>query len=162
MGDVVLGLDVGRARIGAARAERGTTLAFGRGAIERRGGAADVEAVRALAEAEGAVTVVVGLPRPTRGEDSPQTRLVRAFARALQNAGLDVVLEDERFTTALSERRLHDAALPRGKRRAKGAIDEASAIAILESYLTRTGAASEEPPSHEPSDEDEREPHGEP
>jgi putative Holliday junction resolvase len=135
---VVLGLDVGRARIGVARAERGSELAFGRGAIVRRGTAADVEAVRALATAEGAATVVVGLPRPTRGEETPQTRLVRAFASALSRAGLDVVFEDERFTTALSERRLHQSSLPKGKRHAKGAVDEASAILILESYLART------------------------
>jgi putative holliday junction resolvase len=142
VGSVVLGLDVGRARIGVARAERGTGLAFGRGAIDRRGTVADIEAVRALADAEGADLVVVGLPRPTRGQDSSQTRLVRTFAEALSRAGMDVIFEDERFTTALSERQLREAALPRGKRRAKGAVDEASAILILESYLARTNAAT--------------------
>ncbi len=143
MGFVVLGLDVGRARIGVARAESGTGLAFGRGAIGRRGTVADVEAVRALADAEGATLIVVGLPRPTRGQESSQTRLVRAFAAALSRAGMDVVFEDERFTTALSERQLREAALPRAKRRAKGAVDEASAILILESYLARADAAPE-------------------
>ena len=120
MGSVVLGLDVGRARIGVARAEHGTGLAFGRGAIERRGTGPDVEAVRALALAEGAARIVVGLPTPTRGEESPQTRLVRSFAAALRRAGMDVVFEDERFTTALSERRLRDAALPLGGGASRG------------------------------------------
>jgi len=148
---VVLGLDVGRARIGVARAERGTGLAFGRGAIERRGTGPDVEAVRALALAEGATRIVVGLPTPTRGEESRQTRLVRSFATALRRAGLDVILEDERFTTALSERRLRDAALPRGRRRTKAAVDEASAILILESYLTRAEAEATAEPTAEPA-----------
>lgn len=141
MSDVILGLDVGRARIGVARAERGTKLAFGRGVVHRRGTRADVEAVRELAREEGATTVIVGLPRTTRGEDSPQTRLVRAFADALSAAGLIVELEDERFTTALSERQLREAARPLGKRRDKGAVDEASAILILESYLRRVAGS---------------------
>jgi putative Holliday junction resolvase len=148
---VVLGLDVGRARIGVARAEHGTGLAFGRGAIERRGTGPDVEAVRALVQAEGAALIVVGLPSPTRGEESRQTRLVRSFAAALRAAGLEVVFEDERFTTALSERRLRDAALPRARRHAKGAVDEASAILILESYLARAEAASADGPTDAPS-----------
>lgn len=136
----MLGLDVGRARIGMARAETGMPLAFGRGALQRHGTAADVSAVRRLAEAEGASVVVVGLPRRTRGGDSAQTSMVRAFGAALQRAGLRVVFEDERFTTALSERRLRDASLPRGRRRSKAAVDEASAILILESYLARLQA----------------------
>lgn len=137
MSQVVLGLDVGRARIGIARADSDSTLAFGRGVVERRGTRLDVEAVRVVAEREGATLLVVGLPRTTRGEDSPQTRLVRAFAAALEGAGLSVVLEDERFTTVLSERRLRDAARPASRRRDKGAVDEASAVVILESYLAR-------------------------
>lgn len=123
-------------------------LAFGRGALERHGTRADVAAVQELARREGASTVVVGLPRTTRGDDSPQTRLVRAFADALAAAGLDVVLEDERFTTALSERRLREADRPAGRRRDKGAVDEASAILILESYLTRVADA--QPPDESP------------
>ena len=159
MGSVVLGLDVGRARIGVARAERGTGLAFGRGAIERRGTGPDVEAVRALAQAEGAALIVVGLPRPTRGDESPQTRLVRAFAAALSRAGMEVAFEDERFTTALSERQLREAALPLGRRRAKGAVDEASAILILESYLARADAPPEGDRPYE-HDDGPREGHG--
>lgn len=122
-----------------ARAERGSALAFGRGAILRRGTRLDVAEVQRLAREEGASAVVVGLPRPTRGGDSAQTRLVRAFARALEEAGMAVELEDERFTTALSERKLRQALPARRRREDKGAVDEASAVAILESYLQRTG-----------------------
>jgi putative Holliday junction resolvase len=140
----VLALDVGDARIGVARGEMGGRLAFGRGALERRGTRHDVEAVRRLAAAEGASLVVVGLPRRTQGDDSPQTRRVRAFADALREAGLEVVLEDERFTTQLADRRLRDAPLTKGRRRDKGRVDEASAVAILESYLARRAAPAQE------------------
>lgn len=136
-GRVVLALDVGDARIGVARGEEGRSLAFGRGALERRGTRRDVEAIRALAEREGAGLVVVGLPRRTEGHDSTQTRRVRAFGAALAEAGLEVAWEDERFTTQLADRRLREAPLRRGRRREKGRVDEASAVSILESWLAR-------------------------
>lgn len=158
VGDVILGLDVGRARIGLARAERGSALVFGRGWLERRGTRHDVEAVKALAASEAAALVVVGLPRPTRGRESSQTRLARDFAAALESAGVPVALEDERFTTALAERRLRDSASTgarRGRARGKGAIDEASAVLILESYLARAGAdASPTRPAPDGADEE--------
>lgn len=141
MGTVILGLDVGRARIGVARAELGRSLAFGRGWIDRRGTEADIAAVRELAIREDATLIVVGLPSATRGGDTRQTELVRAFATELERAGLCVALEDERFTTALAERRLAGTAPRSSRRRPKGAVDEASAVLILESYLQHASAA---------------------
>lgn len=76
MSEVVLALDVGERRIGVARGEVGSPFAFGRGVIARRSLRADVAAVRALADAEGAARVVVGLPRRLRGGDSAQTSRV--------------------------------------------------------------------------------------
>lgn len=137
MAEVVLGLDVGDARIGLAVGEVGRTLAFGRGHLERRGEAHDVEAVAELARSEGASRVVVGLPLRTDGSDSQQTRRARSFAAALERAGLSVSLEDERFTTRIAQQRLLDAPLGRRDRQEKGRLDEASAVLILEGWLTR-------------------------
>jgi len=135
---VVLALDVGEARIGLARGELGARFAFGRGTLPRSGRQADdVAAVAAAAAAEGAGLILVGLPLRAQGGDSAQTQRVRAFAAALQAAGLTVELLDERFTTALAQRQLARSGLPRGKRREKGRVDEAAAIAILETYLAR-------------------------
>ena len=139
---VVLALDVGEARIGLARGELGATFAFGRGALRRTGRQADdVAAVAAAAATEGASLVVVGLPLRAQGGDSAQTRRVRSFAGALGAAGLQVELVDERFTTALAQRQVAGAELPRGKRQAKARLDEAAAVAILETYLARRAAA---------------------
>jgi putative Holliday junction resolvase len=141
VGEVVLALDVGDARIGVARGETGSLLAFGRGAVTRTRQRDDVAEIARLAQAEGAARVVVGLPTRTDGTDSKQTQRVRAFARALGDAGLAVELEDERFTTRIAERALATGPLPRGKRRDKGRVDEASAVLILESWLTRQADA---------------------
>jgi putative Holliday junction resolvase len=145
VGEAVLALDVGEARIGVARGETGSGLAFGRGAIRRGRQADDVREVARLARAEGAVRVVVGLPRRTDGRDSKQTQRVRAFARALEAAGLSVAFEDERFTTRIAERRIATGALPAGKRRDKGLVDEASAVLILESWLERQAEGAPQP-----------------
>ncbi len=139
MRGAVLALDVGEARIGVARAERGSMLAFGRGAIERTNLRADIAAVRELAEREGATLIVVGLPVRTDGRDSAQAKRVRSFADGLQKAGLQTELEDERFTTQLANRKLIEGGAPRRERRRKGRIDELSATLILETYLRRIG-----------------------
>jgi len=133
----LLGLDVGDSRIGLAVAETGSPFAFGRGWLERKGGNEDVIAVLELASAEGADLVVVGLPLRTGGEEGAQAAKVRSFARMLEAAGLRVELSDERFTTRLAQQRLQH--LPRKKRQEKGRLDEAAAIAILESYLEKQG-----------------------
>lgn len=144
MGEVVLGLDVGDARIGAAVGEVGHAFVFGRGAIDARDRAAAVRAVSDLVEQEGADRIVVGLPRRTDGAESAQSQRVRTFADALMAAGHEVAFEDERYTTQLAARQVRSADLPRGKRQQKGRLDEASARLILESYLARLEREREE------------------
>ena len=133
----VIALDVGEARIGVARGEVGSSFAFGRGYIVRRNLAFDVAAVRERLVAENAARVVVGLPRRSDGGDSAQTKAVRDFAAALQAAGLEVVFEDERFTTQLASRKLVSSGLRKKKRQEKGLLDEAAAVLILETYLRK-------------------------
>lgn len=137
MGDVILALDVGDARIGLARGELGSSFAFGRGVIERGQWEQDVAAVASLARREGAALILVGLPTRRNGTDSPQTTKVRAFGDALKAAGLNIAYEDERFSTVVAERSILDSGLPKMKRRDKGRLDEAAAVEILETYLAR-------------------------
>jgi putative Holliday junction resolvase len=133
----ILALDVGEARIGVAKAEMGSSLAFGRGVIAREGLEADLEAIEKAARAENASLMVVGLPRRTDGADSGQTARVRAFAKALEKRGLAVTFEDERFTTRVAAQWLASSGLPQHKRQEKGRLDEAAAVLILESYLAK-------------------------
>jgi len=138
---VVLGLDVGDARIGLARGERGSSFVFPRGALQRTSTSHDVERLAELVEEEAAGEVVVGLPLNLDGTESAQTAKVRAFSEALERRlrplGVSLVLEDERLTTRIAQRQVGAGPLPRGKRQVKGRLDEASAVLILESYLSR-------------------------
>jgi putative holliday junction resolvase len=136
-GDIVLGLDVGDARIGVARGAVGSSFAFGRGTLRGGDDAATLRDLAELIASEGATRLVVGLPVRTDGLDSPQTVRVRAFAGRLGSLGLPVDLVDERFTTQAAQRALRSSGLPRGKRQEKGRLDEASAVLILEGWLAR-------------------------
>ena len=134
---IVLGLDVGDARIGLARGETGSSFAFGRGFIVRRTLEEDIKAIEAQMLTEGAKKLIVGLPRRRDGGESAQTQKVRAFAGALVSHGLELDFEDERFTTKIATRNLLGSGMSKRKRQNKGSVDEASAVLILESYLAK-------------------------
>lgn len=139
--EAVLALDVGQARIGLARGERGSAFAFPRGWLTRSGNLkADVAAVREAAGKEQAGLLVVGLPLRSGGGDSQQTERVRAFAAALEAAGLRVELQDERFTSKLASQQIARGPRSRRSRQQKGLEDEAAAVLILETWLQRQGA----------------------
>ena len=135
--ETVLALDVGEARIGVAVGRLGSSFAFGRGFITRQKLTLDVAAVQSLTDEEGAARVVVGLPSTLRGGDSAQTQKVRAFAAALEKAGLEVQFEDERLTTRLAAQGLAKSGLKKKQRQEKGRLDERAAILILETYLAQ-------------------------
>lgn len=130
----VVALDVGEARIGLAVGATGSPWAFGRGYLVRKSLPHDLTALAAFAQTEGAEKFVVGLPLRTDGRPSAQAGRVMALAEAMRGKGLEVELLDERFTTKIAQARLLHA--PKRVRQEKGKLDEASAVALLESYLT--------------------------
>jgi putative holliday junction resolvase len=132
----LIALDVGLARIGFAVSDSSGRFAFGRGYCTRVKLKADIEAVRAFMDKEGARAIVVGLPLRTDGQHSGQTQRVRAFAKDLERAGLTVFLQDERFSTKLADARLL-VTTNRRDRLERGLSDEASAVLILETFLER-------------------------
>ena len=117
----VLALDVSKHRIGFA-VNHGT-LAFGRGSLDRKRLIWDVRQVAARMGTERAVLLVVGLPLRTDGAQSSAADRVRSFARELVAAGMQVVYQDERFTTR------------RARELGASDLDEAAAVQILELYL---------------------------
>ena len=145
LADILLALDVGEARIGLARGERGSRFAFGRGYLQRRKLSEDIAAIAAIMREEGAELLVIGLPRRSDGGESAQTKRVRAFAAQLEAQGLPYCFEDERFTTRIASAAIAKSSLAKKKRREKGRLDEAAAVLILETYL-----AKQSPPPTQP------------
>ena len=140
---VRLGVDVGDVRIGVARCDPSGLIATPVETVAR--GVGDVTRIRAIAEEEGAVEVVVGLPRSLSGGEGPAAAKVREFAALLARglAPLPVRLCDERLSTVTAESVLRERGKKGQKRRA--VVDQAAAVVILQNALD-TERASGRPP----------------
>ena len=130
-----LALDVGSKTIGIAVSDPLGIIAQPVETWARVGRRRDVEHVAELARAREVERIVVGLPIRTDGSEGPEAAEVRRIAEALGGVleGVELVLQDERFTTAQAERSLIRADVRRRKR--KQVIDQVAAILILQSWL---------------------------
>jgi putative Holliday junction resolvase len=127
-------LDPGRARVGVAIDDELGILAHPRGVLDARDGAKLLASLRTIAEEEGVVRFVVGLPLDMTGEEGAAARGAREFAQKVADAtSREVVLWDERLSTVQAQRSLV-ASEVRGKK-ARERIDEAAACAILQSWM---------------------------
>ena len=136
----IVGLDVGDVRIGVAVSDPLGIVAQPYSVIKCSSPDADVEAIRAVVEEKEAVKIVVGLPLNMEGEPGPQAEKVLAFAEKLRDAlGIEIVTQDERYSTAAAERMLIDANVRRKDR--KKVIDKIAATHILQVYMDRVAHA---------------------
>jgi putative Holliday junction resolvase len=79
---------------------------------------------------------VAGLPKMLDGTVGIQGEKVLEFLEKLKkHIDLPIELEDERFTTSMSEKMLIEADVRRKKR--KEVIDKLAAVQILTSYMRR-------------------------
>ena len=140
---VRLGIDWGGARIGVAACDPGGTLAYpvetvpaGPGALPR---------LQALVAEYEPIELVLGLPRTLAGTESYAAATIRTAAADLRAAlgELPIRLVDERLSTAAASRQLGDAG--RSARRQRKVIDQAAAVAILESALAQERATGQPP-----------------
>lgn len=131
----VLGLDLGRRRIGLALSDP-TGIALPAGTLERRGLREDLRWLRDWAAERGVQRIVVGLPIHMNGSSGPEAEQARSFARRLEEATrLPVELMDERWTTVEAERALR-ATGRRGRAR-REVVDSVAAAILLRTYLER-------------------------
>ncbi len=136
----ILGLDIGDKTVGVAVSDPLFLTAQGVTTIERVGIRKDTSKVLEYIKEYDVSLVVAGLPLMLSGEDSPQTTKVREFVTMLENklrsSGLQkvqVVFQDERFTTKMSEAVLMEAGVRRENR--KQHLDRMAAQIILQSYM---------------------------
>lgn len=78
-------------------------------------------------------TVVLGLPKHMNGDVGIRGEISISFKEKLEQQGIEVILWDERLTTAAAQRILIGADVSRKKR--KKVIDQMAAVQILQSYL---------------------------
>ena len=139
-------MDWGERRVGLAVSDPGGVIATALPTLTVRGRDDALVRVSAAAVEHEAERLVVGLPLLMSGERGEAAVSAEAFAAELrERTGLRVDLYDERFTSALSRRRLHEAEVRTGH--AKNRVDAGAAVALLESYLQRLASTGDNPPS---------------
>ena len=132
----ILGLDVGDVRIGVAVSDPLGIIAQPHSVVKCSGLNNDIAAVAGLVMETEAVRVVVGLPLNQEGKTGPQAEKVLTFIEQLRAAvNVEIVTQDERFSTAAAQRMLIQANVSRKGR--KQVIDKIAAHHILQTYLDR-------------------------
>lgn len=136
----IMALDIGDKTVGVALSDELLITAQGLTTIQRVGIRKDTSKVLELLKEHGCATVVAGLPLNLDGTDSVQSDKVKEFMELLENKlrssgmqNVEIVYQDERFSTMMAERVLLEADLSRKKR--KDVIDKQAATIILQSHL---------------------------
>jgi len=135
-----LGIDVGSVRIGVACSDPDGILATPVETVRRDRSGKHLRRLAELAAELEAVEVVVGLPRTLADRTGVSaldaTELAEALAQRI--APTPVRLADERLTTVSAQRSLRAAGVRAREQRA--VIDQAAAVAILQSWLDQRRA----------------------
>ena len=82
--------------------------------------------------------IILGLPKNMNNTIGERAEITLEFKKMLESAfDLEVIMEDERLTSVISNQVLIEADLSRKKRKKK--VDGVAATIILQSYLDRKG-----------------------
>jgi len=147
----ILAVDWGERRIGLAVSDALGVLASGLPTLEIRGEAEAVARVADTIRTVEADSVVVGLPLTLAGKRGEAALAAERFADALRReTTVPVSLFDERLTSAMSQRRMHERG-ERGTRAkrgsgSKGRVDQGAAVALLEGWLAKLRYEREDDP----------------
>jgi len=132
----VLGIDVGKVRVGVAMSDPTGTLASPVETLQRAKDGSDLDRLAALVVEHEVSEVVVGEPRHLSGASGASAQDADAYARALVGrigADVPVHMIDERLSTVSAANSLRASGVD--SRRQRPVIDQAAAVVILQSYL---------------------------
>jgi putative Holliday junction resolvase len=134
----LIGLDPGARRIGVALSDVSRRLASPYTTIHRAKLKHNAAEIRAIADAEGAGGLIIGLPLGEDGKFGPAAQAARDWAHAISIAtGLPAAMWDETLTTAdLHDMLINEADMSRERRAA--VIDKMAAARILQLALDST------------------------
>jgi putative Holliday junction resolvase len=140
---IIMGLDYGSSRIGAAVCDELEIAAHPLPTIACDG--SELDQVAELVDRRRVEIIVVGLPLRMDGTEGTQARKARGFAKRLRRRlpAVEVVTVDERLTSAQAHRALSDMGVTMRVRRRE--VDRMAAQIILQRYMGRR-AAERRPP----------------
>ena len=130
----LLAIDYGRKRCGIAVTDTLRIVATGLSTVAT---ASLTEYIKNYVAGEPVDMIVVGQPRTMSGEPSESMRYITPGINKLRKElpGMEIVFFDERFTSVLAHRGMIDSGMKKMQRRDKAAVDEMSAVIILNDSL---------------------------
>ena len=130
----VLGLDIGKKRIGVAVSDETRVIAQNLTFIKNISDKAVIAEIKALVTEYDVSRIVIGLPLYLDGSEGDMADFVRDMGGKIGTAtGIEVIMWDERFTTKCAVAVLISAGVSRKKR--KILKDKVAAQLILQEYL---------------------------
>ncbi len=139
----LLGIDLGKARVGMAISDELALLAHPLETFPADKPTAVFERIAAIVREKDVERVVVGLPRNMNGTMGPAaTEALEFVDRLREKLPCPVVTWDERLTTVAAHRALRDAG--RSTRTTRGQVDQVAAQMILQGYLDQLQMQAQE------------------
>ena len=130
----ILAIDYGEKKIGLAISDAEQQFAFHHQVVENKNRKYVLQKIVAICDQEEVEEVVVGLPISLAGQEKIMASIAREFVIELTEVlALPISLEDERMTSALSQKQL--AGSPQANK--KNQIQMESARILLEDVLKR-------------------------
>ncbi len=132
----IVGIDYGKKRTGVAVSD---PLGIFATALETVPSADIVRYLKNYTQKERVAGFVVGYPMNLNNTPSEAAKYVDQFLNLLKKhfPEIPVILEDERFTSAMAFRTMIDGGVKMMDRRDKSMVDKISAAIILQTYLDR-------------------------
>jgi len=143
---VILGLDHGERRIGAAVTDPLGIAAHPLATIEVDGTDSEFDRIARLVADRHVERIVVGMPLSMDGSVGAAARRVRGFVKRLRSRLPNIPIEtlDERLTSAQAHRSLSEQGVARGERAER--VDQMAAQLILSRYLKRRASDAQSAP----------------
>ena len=122
----LLGIDYGEKRVGISLTDKNGEMAFPHSIIENKGFSPLAKKILEIVQKEKVKKIVVGMSLDFKGKENLIMKNLKKFTKVLEETtGLNVIFEDEMFTTALAMR-------IQGKNKM---TDASAATIILQSYI---------------------------
>ena len=132
----IIGLDYGTKRVGIAETDDLKIIASPLITVHSKD---VIQFIKDYINKYDVESIVIGHPKNLDSTDTDATKLVNDFVTHLKKKipALNIIMEDERFTSKMASQSMIAGGIKKSKRREKGNLDKVSAALILQSYLTR-------------------------
>lgn len=130
----LIGIDVGKKRIGIAQTDLLKTIATPVGTFSPEEVFSEIKKISDQSPVE---KFVIGWPLSLSGEEGSATQMVEDFIKKLRQSFPDIEIAkvDERYTSTQARNLMVEAGIPKKKRKEKGRVDRIAAAIILQNYL---------------------------